>query len=71
MPSTRYDAVVDALEVTFDLRAPDPTPYEARVRTLEAEGMTRSDAQGVADAEILKARRAARPTPKQQALDLN
>jgi len=26
--------------------------YENRVRELEAEGMTRSDAQGIADAEL-------------------
>jgi len=31
------------------------TDYEARVRQLEAEGMTRSDAQGVADAELMTA----------------
>jgi hypothetical protein len=30
------------------------TPYEIRVRQLEAEGLTRSDAQGCADAEIMK-----------------
>jgi hypothetical protein len=29
--------------------------YERRVRALEAEGMTRSDAQGIADADLLKA----------------
>jgi hypothetical protein len=28
-------------------------PTEARIRALEAEGMTRSDAQGVAEAEIM------------------
>jgi hypothetical protein len=28
--------------------------YETRVQTLEAEGMTRSDAQGVADAEFMQ-----------------
>ena len=33
--------------------APD---YETRVRAYEAEGMTRSDAQAVADAEDIKAR---------------
>lgn len=29
-----------------------PTPYEARVAELESEGMTTSDAQGVADVEF-------------------
>jgi hypothetical protein len=28
--------------------------YETRVQDLEAEGMTRSDAQGVADAEFMQ-----------------
>ena len=28
--------------------------YEKRVRELEAEGLTRSDAQGVADAEVMQ-----------------
>ena len=28
--------------------------YEKRVQELEAEGMTRSDAQGVADAEFIQ-----------------
>jgi len=32
---------------------PPATDYERRVRELEAEGLTRSDAQGVADAERL------------------
>ena len=32
----------------------DPPGYEARVRQLEAEGLTRSDAQGAADVEVLK-----------------
>jgi len=31
----------------------DPPGYAARVRELEADGLTTSDAQGVADAEIL------------------
>lgn len=31
-----------------------PTQYEKRVREYEAQGMTRSDAQGVVDAEIIK-----------------
>lgn len=31
-------------------------PEEARIRELEAEGMTRSDAQAVYDAEQIKAR---------------
>lgn len=35
------------------------TPYEARVAQLEGEGMTTSDAQGVADVEF--AQRAALP----------
>lgn len=30
---------------------PPPTDYEARVQALEAEGLTRSDAQGVIDAQ--------------------
>ena len=34
--------------------------YEARVRAVEAEGCTRSDAQAVVDAEDLKASRAAK-----------
>ena len=33
-----------------------PAQYERRVRALEAEGLTTSDAQGVADAELLNAR---------------
>jgi hypothetical protein len=33
--------------------APPPVDYEARVQALEAEGLTRSDAQGVVDAEDL------------------
>jgi len=32
-----------------------PAAYEKRVRQLESEGLTRSDAQGAADAEILRA----------------
>ena len=32
------------------------TEYEKRVKELEAEGLTRSDAQGVADAEELNRR---------------
>ena len=28
--------------------------YDRRVRELEAEGLTRSDAQGVADAEVMQ-----------------
>ena len=31
-----------------------PEQYEKRVRELEAEGLTRSDAQGVADAEVMQ-----------------
>ena len=31
-----------------------PEEYERRVRELEAEGLTRSDAQGVADAEAMQ-----------------
>ena len=31
-----------------------PEKYERRVRELEAEGLTRSDAQGVADAEAMQ-----------------
>ena len=31
-----------------------PEQYEKRVRELEAEGLTRSDAQGVADAEAMQ-----------------
>ena len=31
-----------------------PAQYEKRVRELEAEGLTRSDAQGVADAEAMQ-----------------
>ena len=31
-----------------------PEEYEKRVRELEAEGLTRSDAQGVADAEVMQ-----------------
>jgi ribosomal protein S30 len=33
-------------------RITDWTAYEKRVRQLESEGMSRSDAQSVADAEI-------------------
>lgn len=32
----------------------DPPGYAARVRELEAEGLTTSDAQGVADAEYMQ-----------------
>lgn len=31
-----------------------PTPYEKRVEELETEGMTTSDAQGVADVEFMR-----------------
>lgn len=31
----------------------EPPDYEARVQALEAQGLTRSDAQGVVDAEIM------------------
>lgn len=31
-----------------------PEQYEKRVRELEAEGLTRSDAQGVADAKAMQ-----------------
>jgi len=31
-----------------------PTAWDKRVEELEAEGLTRSDAQGVADAEAMK-----------------
>jgi len=34
--------------------AADLSDYERRVQELEAEGLTRSDAQGVADAERMK-----------------
>lgn len=34
------------------------TPYEKRVAELEAEGLTTSDAQGVADVELMKKERA-------------
>jgi hypothetical protein len=34
--------------------APPPVDYEARVQELEAEGLTRGDAQAVADAEDLQ-----------------
>ena len=37
--------------------------YEQRVRKLEREGLTRSDAQGVVDAEDLKASRKVQHTP--------
>ncbi|HEY6965886.1 MAG TPA: hypothetical protein VI229_00330 [Burkholderiales bacterium] len=40
-------------------RGNDPTAnYEARVRALEAKGLTTSDAQGVVDAEIMASERA-------------
>lgn len=32
----------------------EPEDYEARVQAYEGEGLTRSDAQAVVDAEILK-----------------
>jgi len=32
--------------------------YELRVRELEAEGLTRSDAQGVVDAQVISERKA-------------
>ena len=34
--------------------APPPLDYEARVQALEAEGLTRGDAQAVVDAEELQ-----------------
>ena len=34
--------------------APPPIDYEARVQALEAEGLTRGDAQAVANAEELQ-----------------
>jgi len=37
--------------------SPPITTWEARVRALEAEGLTRSDAQGCVDAEDLSAER--------------
>jgi hypothetical protein len=33
---------------------PEPANYEERVNALEAEGCTRSDAQGIVDAEVLQ-----------------
>ncbi len=41
----------------------DTENYDKRVRKYEAEGLTRSDAQGVVDAEDLKAARAISPGP--------
>jgi hypothetical protein len=43
---TRAAMIADAGPVDWD-------DYEKRVQNLEAEGMTRSDAQGVADAELM------------------
>lgn len=43
----------------FALNAQRWAVYEQRVARYEAEGMSRSDAQGVVDAEDLKAERAA------------
>lgn len=40
--------------MNFDNGLADIENYEKRVRELEAEGMTRSDAQAVADCEELK-----------------
>lgn len=40
----------DASYISATLQPP-PTPYEQRVRALEAEGMTTSDAQAIADIE--------------------
>ena len=34
--------------------APPPVDYETRVQALENEGLTRSDAQGVIDAEDMR-----------------
>lgn len=34
---------------------PEPPDYEARVQALEAQGCTRSDAQGIVDAELMTA----------------
>jgi len=36
----------------------DDHQYELRVRELEAQGLTRSDAQGVVDAEVISERTA-------------
>lgn len=38
----------------YDNGLADIDDYEQRVRVLEAEGMTRSDAQAVADAEVIE-----------------
>jgi len=44
----------EMLRIEQGERHPAPTSYEARVCALEAEGMTTSDAQAVADAEALQ-----------------
>jgi hypothetical protein len=51
------EIVADALEVLADQCRPngDPLSWEQRVQVLENEGLTRSDAQGVVDAEDAKA----------------
>ena len=40
--------------MNFDNGLADIANYEKRVRELEAEGMCRSDAQSVADVEVLR-----------------
>jgi hypothetical protein len=43
----------DRIDRMWEIKAEEDS-YEKRVQELEEEGMTRSDAQGVVDAEILK-----------------
>lgn len=47
------DAVERDIQRRIDDAPLDPPGYAARVAALEAEGLTRSDAQGVADAEYM------------------
>lgn len=50
------EARADAIKAAADLQRLLDTvdDYEARVAALEAEGLTRSDAQGVVDAELMQ-----------------
>ena len=52
-PSTLDYPDVDTPIFGLEYQNPPQTEYERRVRELEAEGLTRSDARGVADAERL------------------
>jgi hypothetical protein len=55
-PESFASNVYDVTDTDDSFSPVNETPYAARVRELEAEGLTTSDAQGVAMAEGLDAR---------------